>query len=131
MTTVLPFPLNAGVEPLVVMACRALPDAVVLTVRGAVDLRTSPLLRDRLLSHLRPAIPYVVVDLTRVTFFGVAGLTVLLDVREATEAAGIRLRLVAHTRVVLLPLAITGVDRVFDIHPNLDSALDRRDGPDG
>ena len=103
--------------------CPARPDVVVLAVRGEVDSRTSPLLRDRLLQHLRPACPHLVVDLTEVSFFGAAGLTVLVTVRKAAEAAGVRLCLVAGTRVVLRPLAITGLDELFDVHPDLARAL--------
>lgn len=109
--------------PLTVTARRAPPVAVVLTVLGDVDMATSPLLRAHLLQHLRDTHQNIVVDLTRVNFFGAAGLTVLVDVREAAVAAGVRLSLVARTRVVLLPLTITGLDREFDISPDLAGAL--------
>jgi anti-anti-sigma factor len=112
-----------GVEVPTVTVCPVLPGAVVLAVRGDVDSCTSPLLRDRLLEHLRPACPQLVVDLTEVGFFGAAGLTVLVTVRQAAEAAGIRLCLVAGRRAVLLPLTITGLDDVFDICPDIAHAL--------
>jgi anti-anti-sigma factor len=104
------------------------PDAVVIAVRGEVDSCTSPLLRDRLLENVRPACPQLVVDLTEVSFFGAAGLTVLVTVREAAEAAGVRLCLVAGTRVVLRPLMITGLDETLDICPDITRARLRLDG---
>lgn len=104
------------------------PDAVVIAVRGEVDSCTSPLLRDRLLEHVRPACLQLVVDLTEVSFFGAAGLTVLVTVREAAEAAGVRLCLVAGTRVVLRPLMITGLDEALDICPDIAHARLRLDG---
>lgn len=65
-------------------------------------------------------------------FFTAAGLTVLVNAREAAVAAGITLCLVASTRPVLLPLRITGLDSMFDISPNLTHALVRAGcGPDG
>ncbi|MGW6929713.1 STAS domain-containing protein [Lentzea sp. NPDC054927] len=100
--------------------CAAPPGVVVLAVRGEVDSCTSPLLRDRLLEHLRPTCRQLVVDLTEVSFFAAAGLTVLVTVGEAATAAGVRLFLVADTPVVLRPLMITGLDDVFDVHPNLE-----------
>jgi anti-anti-sigma factor len=110
-------------ETLTVAARRAPPAAVVLTVRGSVDLATSALLAACLIQQLRDSHRNVVVDLTRVTFFGAAGLTVLVTAREAAAAAGVRLSLVARTRVVLLPITITGLDREFDIRPDLAGAL--------
>jgi anti-sigma B factor antagonist len=106
--------------------------AVVIAVRGDVDWITGPLIRDALLTQLRPTGPPLVIDLTDVDFLGAAGLTALETVREAAVAAGVRLCLVARTRVVLLPLTVTGLDRRFDIHPDLASVLSvPGDGPDG
>lgn len=112
-----------GPELLTVTAQPILPGAVVITVRGEVDLGTSPLLQDSLLAHLRHACPPLVIDLTDVGFFGAAGLTVLVTAREAAMAAGIRLCVVANSRSVLRPLTITGLDRMFDIHSNRTQAL--------
>ena len=116
-----------GLEVPTVAVSPALPDAVVIAVRGEVDSCTSPLLRDRLLEHVLPSCPQLVVDLTEVSFFGAAGLTVLVMVREAAEAAAVRLCLVAGTRVVLRPLVITGLDEVFDISPDIAHAQLRPD----
>jgi anti-sigma B factor antagonist len=124
--------LHSGAEFLTVTARPVSPNAVVIAVRGEVDLFTSPLLRDRLLGHLRHAAPQLVIDLTEVDFLGAAGLTVLVSVRESAVAMGIRMCVVAHTHRVLLPLAIVGLDGVFDIYPDLAQALLRAGcGPDG
>ncbi|HEX6356714.1 STAS domain-containing protein [Actinophytocola sp.] len=108
-----------GVELMTATAQSIPSGAVVITVRGEVDCCTGPRLQHALLDRLRPAGPPLVVDLTDVGFFGAAGLTVLVTVRAAAVTAGTRLCVVAHTRVVLLPLTITGLDRVFDIYPDL------------
>ncbi|HEX6355909.1 STAS domain-containing protein [Actinophytocola sp.] len=108
------------------------PAAIVLTVRGEVDALTSTQLSDHLLPHMRDTGGHVIVDLTSVWFFAAAGLTVLVNAREAATVAGTTLCLVASTRPVLLPLTITGLDRVFDISPDLTHALFRVGcGPDG
>lgn len=123
---------HPGVNAPTVTAHPIRPGVVVLAVRGEVDACTGHPLRDRLLEHLRPTGPQLVIDLTEVTFLGAAGLTVLVTVREAAVAAGIRLCVVARTRPVLLPLSITGLDALFDIHPDVAQALLRMGGgPDG
>ncbi|WP_158303265.1 STAS domain-containing protein [Prauserella endophytica] len=108
------------------------PAATVLTVRGEVDALTSTQLRDHLHPHLRDTVPQVIIDLTDVGFFAAAGLTVLVNARQAAVAAGVTLCLVASTRPVLLPLRITGLDGMFDISPDLTHALLRAGcGSDG
>ena len=108
------------------------PDAVVLVVRGEVDMSTGPLLQRVLLSHLRYATPRVTVDLTAVSFFGAAGLAALVNVKKAAVAVGSSLCLVAGTRVVLRPLTITGLSGEFDIYPKLaDTPAGPGGGPDG
>jgi anti-sigma B factor antagonist len=130
-TTVLP-DLHPDVELLTVTVRPILSGPIVLAVHGEVDSSTSPQLQDGLLAHLRPTGPSLVVDLTDVSFLGAAGLTVLVTVDEAAMAARVRLCVVAHTRPVLRPLRITGLDDRFDLHPDIAHALLRLGGgPDG
>ena len=130
--TAQPHPHHSAMRLLTVTAHPAPPAATVLTVRGEVDMFTSTLLGDRLLTHVRDTVSHVIVDLTDVGFLGAAGLTVLVNARQTAVAAGITLCLVASTRPVLLPVTITGLDDVFDISPNLTHALLRAGcGPDG
>jgi anti-sigma B factor antagonist len=117
---------------LIVTAHPAPPAAIVLTVRGEVDMLTSTQLTDHLFPHVRDTVSHVIVDLTAVSFFTAAGLTVLINAQQAAMAAGITLCLVASTRPVLLPLRITGLDGMFDISPDLTHALlSAGCGPDG
>lgn len=118
-------------EVLTVTAHPIAPGVVVITVRGGVDLFTSPLLLDSLIVHLHGPGSRLIVDLTGVGFFGAAGLSVLATARQATLAVGVGLCLVAHTRPVLLPLTITGMHTQFDIYPDLAHALRRVAGGPG
>lgn len=59
------------------------------------------------------------VDLTAVSFLGVIGLATLLAVWEATVTAEVEFVVVARTRAVLRPLRLTGLDRKFDVIPDL------------
>lgn len=99
------------------------PGAVVIRVRGGVDLVTSPLLLDALLAQLQGPARRLIVDLTAVGFFGAAGLTVLATAKQGALAVGVGLCLVVNTRPVLLPLTITGMHTQFDIYPGLAQAL--------
>ncbi len=135
MTTVTHPPAHPYLRPaqlLTITTQPVPPAATVLTVHGEVDMLTSTLIADQLLPLVRDTVPHVIVDLTDVGFFGVAGLTVLVNAREAAAMAGVTLCLVASTRPVLMPLTVTGLDSVFDISPDLTDALVRVGcGPDG
>lgn len=93
--------------------------SVVIAVLGEVDLRSGPVLHTRLQEHVRKAGPDLIVDLTAVSFFGIAGLATLMAVWETTVTAEVEFVVVARTRAVLRPLRLTGLDRKFDVVPGL------------
>src|SRR5688500_11698778 len=102
--------------------------AVVVVVHGEVDGTTRLPLRDRLLAYVRST-HHLILDLRDVSFFAAAGLTVLVEVRAAALLADCRLCVVARARLVLLPLMITGLADVFDVHDGLAGALACRELP--
>ena len=105
------------------------PGASVLAVDGEVDTLTAPRLEARLdevLQSSAAAHDTVVVDLSGVTFLSSSGLAALIRGARRATAAGIPLRLVAATRAVTRPLAVTGADALFDIHADVEAALAAR-----
>lgn len=81
--------------------------AVVVQVRGAVEMASAGLLLDAVDTVLASQPPQVLVlDLSGVTFFSAAGITALLAVRQHVAAAG-------RTLVLRRPSRITSV--VIDI----------------
>ncbi|WP_221448066.1 STAS domain-containing protein [Saccharothrix violaceirubra] len=104
-------------DPLLSVATRPLSSrAVVCEVAGEVDAHTASRLRDHLVERIRPGGPDLVVDLGGVRFLAAAGLGVLAEVAASADAAGVRIHVVARTRPVLLPLSLTGLDVVLDVH---------------
>jgi anti-sigma B factor antagonist len=102
--------------------------AVVVSVRGELDLATVPVLRERLerLGEASPPPSPVVVDLSGVTFIGSAGLALLVELHNQCEERGVRLALVATGTVVPRAIQVTALDEVFSIHSSLDEALETR-----
>ena len=99
--------------------------AVVVEVRGEVDLLTAPPLYETLVAMLEYRPPVIVIDLLGVTFFGVSGLITLI---EAHDSAGdrSRLRIVAAGRTARR-LRLIGMERRIALYPTRDEALaDRR-----
>ncbi|MGW4771690.1 STAS domain-containing protein [Nocardia sp. NPDC004278] len=95
-------------------------DSITLcAVGGEVDYLTADTLRRSLVGALPTAGAVVVIDLSQVTFFGVAGLRVLMDARSWCARSGRRLQLITGPRCVDRLLEVAGHAAVFDIVPSL------------
>ncbi|MET8144522.1 STAS domain-containing protein [Sphaerisporangium sp. NPDC005288] len=99
-------------------------DAVVLHAAGALDLDSAPVLRKEL-HHIEgsPEVRVVIVDLEAVTFCDSIGMSELVLALHRGEAQGRRFMLAGVPAALTRLLAVTALDRAFDIHPTLDDAL--------
>lgn len=97
-------------------------EMIVLTVAGAVDMLTAPLLSEAVLQALTERPAGVVVDLSKVDFLGSAGMTVLVAAHEQITPAG-RFAVVAAGPFTARPLHLVGLDTVFAVFDTLDAAL--------
>ncbi|GAB2577297.1 STAS domain-containing protein [Streptomyces capparidis] len=98
----------------------------VLRVEGELDLVSSPAVRRRVHSAVADGERRVVLDLSGLTFCDSSGINVLIASRRLLRSCNGGLRLVmpqegAHVNRVFAAL---GVRTLFDIYPELDSAVD-------
>ena len=98
--------------------------ATVVVLRGDLDIATAPELRECLVNVIDEG-ARIVIDLEAVDFLDSAGLGILVGGLKRARTRGGELELVCSSHDVLKPLEITGLDRVFTIHPGRDAALDR------
>jgi anti-sigma B factor antagonist len=103
-------------------------DQTVVHLGGEIDVYTAPLVREKLDEQIQGGRTRLVVDLTDVTFLDSTGLGVLVGRLKLTRTRGGSMRLVGTDDRVLKVFAITGLDKVFEIHPTLDAALAASDG---
>lgn len=92
-------------------------------VAGEVDQYTVEKFRRDLIGCLNTAAPTVVVDLSRATYFGVAGLRVLMEARDWTGHTRRTLRLVTGPRCVDRLLEVASDTIAFEVAPDLASAV--------
>ena len=99
-------------------------DGVVVAVHGELDVEGAPSLRLALVEAIGegPA-PRVVVDLEGVDFIDSAGLGVLVGGLKRARSHDGDLVVVATGRSVTRVLELTGLTRVFEIHPSRAAAL--------
>ncbi|MFF6781255.1 anti-sigma factor antagonist [Streptomyces sp. NPDC012510] len=106
----------------------------VLRVSGEMDLVTSPVLRQRVHEAVADGRRNIVLDLSGVVFCDSSGVGVLIATRRLMRSCRGRLKLIlpadgaagggpaqgAHVNRVLAAL---GVRRLFDVHPDVPSAV--------
>jgi len=97
--------------------------ATVVTVTGAVDALTAPMVHTVLDEALSSSPPVLVVDLLQVDFLASAGMSVLVAVREAMPVSS-RFAIVADGPATSRPLTVIGVAELVELYPRLDAALD-------
>lgn len=97
--------------------------ARLLRAFGEIDIMSAPTLRSALLPALE-SVERVVLDLSQVSFLGSSGLAVLVEGRDQAQQYDRQLRLVCASRVVIRALEVTGIRDLFDISPDLASALE-------
>lgn len=98
-------------------------DAVVVDVRGDLDLVTAPDLNDALATATDENGAAIVVDLSKVDFIDSSGLSVLVNLNRSTTRAGRMLALVSAKPRVQNTFAITGLTSVLPFHDDRAAAL--------
>ncbi|KPI20610.1 anti-anti-sigma regulatory factor, SpoIIAA [Actinobacteria bacterium OV450] len=96
---------------------------LLVEVIGELDYDTSADLRGLITTlPLEPG-QRLVLDLARMEFCDSSGITALIAVRNHAQSAGADMALAAVPANTLRVLRIVGLDRVFPLHPDTDSAI--------
>jgi len=104
----------------------------VITVKGEIDVYTAPSLRERLNELVGAGRYDLVVDMGGVEFLDSTGLGVLVGGLKRVRSHDGTLRLVCAQEKILKVFRITGLTKVFPIHPTLTEALaDTSTAPNG
>jgi len=98
-------------------------ERTVVEVGGEIDVYTAPKLRETLISLVEAGQYHLVVDLEKVDFLDSTGLGVLVGGVKRVRTHDGSLSLVCTRERLLKVFRITGLTKVFDIHPDVESAL--------
>ncbi len=101
-------------------------DAVIITLSGAADMAEIAQLRQTMDKLLEDSKSKWVLDLSELSFISSIGLGTLIHAqRHCQENAGF-LALVNPQEEVVSVLKTTQLDQIFDIYPDITSALEKR-----
>lgn len=101
--------------------------AAVVKLPAEIDITNADRIREYLVFVLNQGAAVLIADLSMTTFCDSAGVRALLRTFRRADASNSAMRLVVATVAVDRIMAITGVDRLVDIYPNVTAALA---GPD-
>ncbi len=97
----------------------------VVRVKGEVDLYSSPRLRQALRSlGEQKKTKLLIIDLTEVEYMDSSGVATLIEALQKLNQTGGRLRLAGLTDAVAQVLRFAHLDKVFDIHADVEEALE-------
>ncbi|MCK4342200.1 MAG: STAS domain-containing protein [Phycisphaerae bacterium] len=91
-----------------------------VSVRGEIDLRSSPILRESLLESAAKLSGPLLIDLSEVSYMDSSGVGTLVFVKREIERSGRRLVLIGLQPRVRSVLEITHLDKFFTIVQSLD-----------
>jgi anti-sigma B factor antagonist len=98
-------------------------DYSVISVRGEVDLHSSPRL-ERAIERGSEGVKAVVVDMSDISFMDSTVLSAFMQAREELGERGISLRLVSPSSSVKRLFEITGLGDYFEVYPSREAATD-------
>ena len=96
---------------------------MVIDVGGEIDVYTAPQLRSALNDAVADGARHLVVDMTGTEFLDSTGLGVLVGGLKRVRTMDGDLELVCSSEKILKVFRITGLTKVFTIHPTIDEAL--------
>jgi anti-anti-sigma factor len=99
------------------------PGFTIARLEGDLDIASTPVLRERLLSVFRPGARLLIIDLSGVPFCDVSALAVLIGTQRRARRLGITVRLAALRPQMAKLLRVTGLASHFTICATLDDAL--------
>ncbi|MET9171345.1 STAS domain-containing protein [Streptomyces misionensis] len=99
------------------------PGLAIATVAGELDMHTEDTLRRDASMIIEQGCPHLVLDLSQVGFCDSAGLSALIGLWHAAQAAGGALGLANVPGRLMRMLTLTGVDTILPVHATTAEAL--------
>ncbi len=98
-------------------------DVVVVAPHGSLDIDTRKIFQDMLIGLLDTGETVILVDLSHVDFMTSTGLSAMLYAARRVEEITGKFAVCSVNKDIHTVFAMTGVDSILDIYPNVDEAL--------
>jgi len=94
----------------------------VISIKGEVDMFTSPNLREKLLPFFKKNVKGIIVDLSEVSFMDSSGIATLVEGLQWSKKVGRKFILTGLGTNVKNALELTKLDNIFNIETDRDDA---------
>jgi anti-sigma B factor antagonist len=111
------------VQPFHLESITACADCAVLRIAGEIDLYAAPQLREHVTKLLADGTRHIIADLREVDFLDSTGLGALIGSLKRLREQDGSLTLVTAGDRILMILRLTGLIRVFAVHPSVPEAI--------
>jgi anti-sigma B factor antagonist len=98
-------------------------DAVVVSIKGDVDLYSSPSVRKVIIALTEKKTPVIMVDLSDVSYMDSSGVATLVEGLQQTGKYKGRFKLFGLGMAVREVFELSRLDKVFEIYPNEEAAF--------
>lgn len=95
----------------------------VISIKGDIDMYSSPSLRDELLSMVKKKISPVLIDFKEVSYIDSSGIATFVESLKGITAFGGKLKLVSLPNGIMEIFSFSRLDKVFEIYGNIDEAI--------
>jgi anti-sigma B factor antagonist len=119
----LTYPVAEDVGPMTHTVVTASDGAVIVALRGDLDIASAPAVRERLLSLLRPGDCRLVIDMSAVRYADASGLAALVSTQRRAVLLGGGVRLAALRPEVAGVLTANGLSRYLAAYPKGQAAV--------
>ena len=99
--------------------------AVLVHIKGEVDLYSSPEVRKQILKQTKEKTPAILVDLENVSYMDSSGVATLIEGLQQCGKYKGKFALVGLRASVKEVFELTRLDKVFEIHKDLKTALEK------
>jgi len=95
----------------------------VITVKGDIDMYSSPALREELIGHSSMKVSVLLVDFNKVTYIDSSGIATFVEALKHMKTYGGRLRLFGLPVGVKEIFSFSKLDKVFEIFVDIEDAV--------
>jgi len=97
----------------------------VITVKGDIDMYSSPALREELIGHINTKISVMLVDFNRVSYIDSSGIATFVEALKHMKTYNGRLQFSEIPQGIMEIFSFSKLDKVFEIYGTLDEAVNR------
>ena len=94
----------------------------IITLTGEIDLETSPLVRKIMLETIAQS-SRILIDMASVTYLDSSGIATLVEAYQQAKKKGGQFSLISLNPAVVRVLSLARLDKVFEIHADIESVL--------